>query len=139
MKQFMMLAIAVALLSMVFIGCESANTDPITVGTWFRYTAPGDDGIEGQASITQIRVAMTADSLVNNWSDCLIIDEHQPWPTQTYDSVLVEIIINTGVDYYFAAKVADEVPNWSLLSNIIARNWADDMSPSPIGDFSFGG
>jgi len=132
------LLFAVALLGAAFVGCESANTDPITVNTWFRYTAPGDDGITGLATVTQIRAALSADSLINNWDNCLIINEHQPWAPLVMDSMLVAVIINTGVDYYFAAKTADEVPNWSQPSNVIMRNWADATPPSPIGDFGFG-
>jgi hypothetical protein len=134
MKLACVLILALALLS----GCQTAQSDPTSVITSFTYTAPGDDGAVGQASVTQIRMALTSDSLVSNWEDCWIVSEHVPWAPGVKDTIMVTVSIETGVPYFFAVKVADEVPNWSLLSNIISRTYADVDMPIPVTDFDFG-
>lgn len=153
-----------AALLLFMVGCSMVGSDPVTINQQFAYTATGDDGIVGQASLTQIRAALSADDLINDWDNCLIINEHTPWISQVRDSLSVDVIVNTGIDYYFATKIADEVQpfrsgahwhidstvipwdttaltpqgrNWSMLSNIITRNYPDVTAPSPIGDFDF--
>jgi len=130
-------SLLVALIALALIGCTSVGSDPVAITTTFRYTAPGDDGILGQASLTQIRVASSEDDLINNWDSCTIISEHIPWPPGVWDSLEVEYNIESWGSYVFALKVADEVPNWSQLSNVLTIHIVDAFPPSPVGDFSF--
>ncbi len=82
------------------------------------WTAPGDDGTKGTATEYDIR-----------WSDAPITDDN--WDQATpLDPALtpvpkpggqIETIVCTGLSagttYHYALKAADEIPNWSPLSN----------------------
>lgn len=128
----------IGLALLVFVGCMSVESDHVMTTEPFSYTATGDNGMMGQASQTQIRMALTSDSLENYWDACQVISDHIPWPSGIKDTIAVTFNAEAGVPHYFAAKIADEVPNWSLLSNIITRTFADTDAPMPITDFSFG-
>ncbi len=122
---------------LVCIGCGFVDSDPVTISHGFAYTASGDDGMVDSASVTQIRMARSADSLINHWDACTIISEHAPWSPGKLDSLRVDITVITGVDYFFAIKAADEVPNWSVVSDVITANFPDVTNPSPVGGFRF--
>ncbi|MEW6685213.1 MAG: fibronectin type III domain-containing protein [Candidatus Edwardsbacteria bacterium] len=82
--------------------------------TW---TAPGDDTTSGQASTYDLRYA-TFPIDTTNWNSSIqVTDESIPKTVG-----LPETLIVTGLApktlYYFALKTADEVSNWSGLSNI---------------------
>jgi hypothetical protein len=81
--------------------------------TW---TAPGDDNDKGSASSYDIRYAGASITDVN-W-DALEKVNSPPTPRPAKEK---ETFIVTGLEtnttYYFAVKSADEVPNWSPLSN----------------------
>lgn len=127
--------IALSLLGLVISGCGQATSDPITVTQQFAYTAVGDDGIMNQANVIQIRMALSEDSLINNWNVCTIAVEAPSAMPLVRDTVTADILITTGPTYYFAIKTADEVLNWSLISNIAAKTYPDNTAPSAIGDF----
>lgn len=80
------------------------------------WSAPGDDGSVGTASAYDIRYASIE---INDatWADAISISD-PPIPKQPGE---LETFIVTGLEpdttYYFAIKVADEVPNWSPVSN----------------------
>jgi PKD repeat protein len=80
-------------------------------------TAPGDDGKVGTASEYDIRYS-TSEITEANW-DSANQCTGEPAPQTAGSS---EIFIATGLSpdstYYFALKTADEVPNWSGLSNV---------------------
>ena len=135
MKTFIWLFAAIALLTA--IGCKQVDSDPVTITFPLHYTATGDDGIIGQAAVAQIRMATSMSDLADNWSSCVIISEHVPWAPGVLDTVVVSCEVVTGVDYYIGIKLCDEAANWSLLSNVITRNFPDVTSPSPVGDFGF--
>lgn len=85
--------------------------------TW---TAPGDDGKLGQASAYDIRYS-TNEITGGNWPGATRVDgEPSPGPPGEKDSFVVYIADPVpGENYYFAIKTADEVPNWSTLSNVV--------------------
>ncbi|RKX29852.1 MAG: hypothetical protein DRP46_06595, partial [Candidatus Zixiibacteriota bacterium] len=82
-----------------------------------QWTAPGDDGATGTAAEYDIRYS-TSSSVVSNWDAAIQISgESSPQAAGATETFTV-----TGLDpeqtYYFAIKTADEVPNWSGISNI---------------------
>ncbi len=80
------------------------------------WTAPGDDGVYGTASRYDIRYhtsPITADS----WRNATKITAPAPQPAGTKEVLVTDNIPGDEV-YWFAMKVADEVPNWTRLSNI---------------------
>lgn len=120
---------------LLIVGCAGVESEPVTITQEFSYTATGDDGIVDQAAMVQIRMAQTQDSLVSYWDACSIVIETVPWAPTVNDTLTVQITIETGVTYYFAIKIADEIPNWSGLSNVVILTFPDVTGPSPIGDF----
>jgi hypothetical protein len=91
----------------------------LDLGTTFiqiGWTAPGDDSTSGTASEYDIRYS-TQPVDDANWSsatECAGVPAPQPAGS---DETYVLEHLPPGTTYYFAMKVADEVPNWSDLSN----------------------
>ena len=91
---------------------SSPTSNSITL-TW---TAPGDDGSTGTASQYDIRYS-TAVITDNNWdSASQVTGEPAPQIAGTNQSFTVTGL-NPSTTYYFAIKTADEVANWSIISN----------------------
>jgi hypothetical protein len=81
--------------------------------TW---TAPGDDGNEGTASLYDIRYS-TSSITDENWNYATFCNsEPPPAPVNSGESFTVTGLSPTTY-YYFALKTADEALNWSALSN----------------------
>jgi hypothetical protein len=93
--------------------------------TW---TSPGDDGNSGQASEYDIRYSTAPITELNFESATQVAGAPVPAPAGTAESVVI-----TGLEpsttYYFAIKTADEVPNWSAISNVAARATTVDRTP----------
>ena len=153
------------LLAFMFVRCSQVTSDPVTKSIPFSYTATGDDGTVGQASYAIIRMAQSGSELIDNWESCRAVFEHTPGPPGVKDTLSVSIDVETGIEYYFAMKIADEIQpygstdhwqidttvspwdttaltvdgrNWSILSNIITRTFPDTDAPLAITDFDFG-
>lgn len=97
-----------------------ADLEAVAVGehdirlTW---TAPGDDGDEGTASQYDVRYAEIPIT-PENWESALSVSASlTPGPAGEPESLLVSGF-NSATNYYFALRTADEVPNWSGLSNV---------------------
>jgi hypothetical protein len=82
--------------------------------TW---TATGDDGTNGTATYYDIRYAR---SEINdgNWHNATQVSGEPPPKTSGEPESLLVTGLDPQTNYHFAVKVADEVPNWSLLSNV---------------------
>jgi hypothetical protein len=82
--------------------------------TW---TAPGDDGTTGTATVYDIRygdVTITP----SNWAFLTPVPQPPtPKPAGENETLLVSGL-EPETTYYFAIKVGDEIPNWSLISNV---------------------
>jgi hypothetical protein len=80
------------------------------------WTAPGDDGNTGTASVYIIRYN-TVPITESNWDGSSdVTGEPIPGPAGTAESMTVTMP-HPGVVYYFAIKTQDEVPNTSAISN----------------------
>lgn len=83
-----------------------------------RWTAPGDDGNSGRASKYDIRYSLNPITEQNWASATQVDDEPAPHIAGSNESCIV-----TGLEryseYYFGIKSADEVFNWSDISNVI--------------------
>lgn len=102
----------------------AASPNSITL-TW---TAPGDDGASGQASQYDIRYSTSTINDLNWNSATQVADEPTPQVAGSIESFVVTGL-NPSTTYYFAIKVADEVPNWSALSNIISKSTDSETTP----------
>ena len=117
------------------IGCKQTQADPVDVTFMLGWTATGDDGIIGTAFEYDGRVAMSEDSLNNNWNSCIQwITGITPSPSGQPELYTFILSVETEQTYYFAIKVADEVSNWSLISNILIKYIPDDIAPAAIID-----
>jgi len=99
--------------------------------TW---TAPGDDSITGTAAQYDLRystVAITSSNFAaaTRWTGT-------PTPAAAGNPQTVTVAgLLPSTTYYFAIKTADEVPNWSVLSNVISRTTLaapDLIRPGPV-------
>ncbi|MCX6829825.1 MAG: fibronectin type III domain-containing protein [candidate division Zixibacteria bacterium] len=110
-------------------GTATANT---VVLNW---TAPGDDGSTGTAAQYDIRYS-TATITDANWASATqVTGEPAPKVAGSAETFTVTGL-NNGTTYYFAVKTADEVPNWSVLSNVVTKATLDQIPPSPINDLT---
>ena len=95
-------------LSVVFTTIASATL------TW---TAPGDDGDQGNATHYDVRYA-TVPISDKNWNFALHA-VGEPSPMAAGETELFTVRgLEPDVEYFFAVKVADEINNWSGLSNL---------------------
>jgi hypothetical protein len=103
-------------------GIDDLVAEALTLNEYLlTWTAPGDDGtLPGRASRYDVRYS-TAPITGGNWADAQRADnEPDPAPSGEPDSFLCYIPDpEPDKSYYFAMKTADEVPNWSVLSNVV--------------------
>jgi hypothetical protein len=89
------------------------------------WTAPGDNGSEGQASAYDV-CRSTSPITGDNWASATALEgEPLPAPAGRPESLLVPGLTGSTT-YYFALKTADEVPNWSDLSNLATTQTASN-------------
>ncbi len=105
--------------------------------TW---TAPGDDGSTGTASTYDIRYS-TSTITESNWDSATqVTGEPAPAAAGATQGMTVSgLSFNTT--YYFAMKTADDVPQWSDLSNIASGATLvppDSTAPAVVTDLAAG-
>ncbi len=100
------------------------------------WIAPGDDGNSGTATTYDIRYSTSPISSETDWNNAtLVTDEPTPLVAGTSQNFTVtDLDIETA--YYFAIKTADEVPNWSIISNVVNTATVDDMPPATVNDLA---
>jgi len=96
------------------------------------WTAPGDDGLIGQASSYDIRYDFARGLEDFRYSAADRADgEPSPRPFGERDSCYVSGL-DPNENYYFALKTADEGENWSHVSNVAASlSWSNNVFASP--------
>jgi phosphodiesterase/alkaline phosphatase D-like protein len=106
--------------------------------TW---TAPGDDSLTGTASQYDLRYSTSPITASNFTSATRFTSTPAPSPSGTTEHVTVTGLA-AGTLYYFAVKTADEVPNWSGISNVISRTTLsapDVIRPAPVATLTITG
>jgi uncharacterized protein (TIGR02145 family) len=94
-----------------------ATSNPTSSSIKLTWTAPGDDGDSGTASQYDIRYS-TSNITPSDWNSATQCgDEPTPKVAGSSESYTVTGL-TPDTKYYFAMKTADEVPNWSGLSNV---------------------
>lgn len=117
-------------------------TDLAAVGTnavaaVLTWTAPGDDGTAGKATEYDIRYA-TSVITEANWSSATPMTPcPAPRPAGTSEYMTVGGL-DSETTYHFALKTADEVPNWSGLSNVVNATTTklDTIPPAEVTDLA---
>jgi hypothetical protein len=94
------------------LSCRDSEFNSLTLA----WTAPGDDGSEGQATAYEIRRSLTAITR-GSWDDADVCEgAPDPAPAGEADTCVVTGL-EPGTTYHFAMKTCDEADNWSGLSN----------------------
>ncbi len=90
--------------------------------------------MSGTASQYDIRYS-TSNITMANWGTATqVTNEPSPHPAGTPESLTVANL-NLNTTYYFAIRTADEVPNWSGLSNVASgATTPDQTAPAAIND-----
>ncbi len=94
-----------------------ATSSPTSSSITLTWTAPGDDGNTGTATTYDIRYS-TSTITSGNWASATqVTGEPTPLVAGTNQSMVITGL-SASTTYYFAIETADEVPNWSGLSNV---------------------
>jgi Tol biopolymer transport system component len=99
------------------------------------WTAPGDDGGDGRAARYDIRCSFVLASEAD-WIAATAIGDSTRVPKAAGET---ESLIVAGLDegaWLFALKTADEVPNWSAMSNVANVTLIDSMPPEQVTDLA---
>ena len=111
---FALLAIA------AFAAGSPKNARAEAVGTaTLTWTAPGDDSLAGTASLYDIRYSFEPIN-DDNFPFALRVAVLRPSRAGRTESFTVTNLL-PGFDYYFAIRTADDVGNWSRVSNLAFR------------------
>jgi chitodextrinase len=134
-------AVLLSVLGTVFaVGTAAAQTV-----TWnsvqLSWTTPGDDSLTGTASSFDIRYSTSAITAANFASATPWNGAPVPAVPGTHQSTTVTGL-QPNTTYWFAIKTADEVPNWSGISNIVSKTTLaapDTVRPAPIANLAVTG
>jgi hypothetical protein len=112
-----------------FARAQTAGADSVTL----RWTAVGDDGLDGTAALYDLRMAGVPITL-SNWEEATAVGElPAPLPSGAQQQVVVRGLTR-GTTYYFAVRVRDDAGNWSALSNVVRWDGLDTAPPpAPSG------
>jgi formylglycine-generating enzyme required for sulfatase activity len=101
--------------SAAVLAVQSTTSSSATL-TW---NAPGDDGGSGRAASYDLRVAQV-ESASFQWAQATpVTGLGTPLTAGSPESYTVSGL-TSGATYTFALKTADEVPNWSAMSNLVS-------------------
>jgi len=116
-----------------------AQTTPTSVHlTW---TTPGDDSLTGTATQFDLRYSTSSITAANFASAIRWTATPAPTAPGTTQSVTVTGL-TPSTTYWFAIKTADEVPNWSAISNIVTVTTPaapDAVRPAPVTNLAITG
>ena len=103
-----------------------------------QWTAPGDDGSLGQASDYDIRYSTAGPMDEADFAGAtpVPVGVPSPGPSGTPETLNVTGL-SPGTEYWFALRTADEVPNWSPVSNNVNVTTSpppDVSSPAQVTD-----
>lgn len=116
---------------------EATAPDPGTSATLI-WTAPGDDGMEGVASVYDLRYSTLPITEANFYLASRVTGLAAPLDPGVPQVAVVRDLL-PYVDYYFAIKTGDESGNWSPISNIAIRSGSSTVSAgggAPVLAFS---
>ena len=117
--------IFVILIALISSGNVTATPTPTTIT--LSWTAPGDDVDSGQAAEYDLRYS-TSVITDGNWNAATrATGVPAPQSVGSPESFTVTGL-TPGTLYYFAIKTADEVPNWSSVSNIVSQSTTPEQT-----------
>jgi len=90
----------------------SAYPDDIVLS----WTAPGDDGNSGTASLYVVRYSTVTVSSESDWDGAFDV-EGEPTPLVAGSTQTMTVSLTSEYTYYFAIRACDEAENWGGVSN----------------------
>jgi chitodextrinase len=101
------------------------------------WTAPGDDGLAGTVAQYDLRYSTAPITAANFAQATSALGPAQPVAGGQTESAVVENL-TPGQLYHFALRAADEVPNWSALSNVVqgTPGEVDTTPPAAVTDLA---
>lgn len=134
--RFSSIALSAAFVTLVGV----VPTAQAQTGAWnsvtLSWTTPGDDSLTGTASQFDIRYSTSTITAANFSSATRWTGAPVPAAPGTHQSTIVTGL-SPATTYYFAMKTADEVPNWSGLSNVVTKTTTaapDTVRPAALTD-----
>src|SRR5262245_53555640 len=100
---------------------ENARAQTTATSITVTWTTPGDDSLIGTASQFDLRYSTSPITAANFASATRFVGTPTPTAPGTTQSVAVTGLSPSTL-YYFAIKTADDVPNWSLISNVANKS-----------------
>lgn len=123
---------ATAELQISSVTSVDATTRQVTVS----WVSPGDDGNVGTAATYDMRVLVDT-PIINDttfYTGWVVPNMPKPLIAGTPQSVTFTVDVPPGIHtFYFAMKTADEVPNWSVISNVLAETFSVMGPPENAG------
>jgi hypothetical protein len=124
-----------AIVAMFFASVGRSDTGNGTTAT-LQWTAPGDDGENGQAFRYDLRYSLKPIS-AEDFSYATPVSG-LPSPARSGSPQRVTVAgLAANTDYYFALKTVDEAGNWSRLSNVVVRSGNSTNSAPLPPPFAF--
>ena len=124
--------VASAILALAAAGIAPASADPATEpnsSITLEWTAPGDDGTEGTASVYDVRYSLEPITDANFLSAARVMTVPKPAASGARQRLKVEGLLPDR-PYFFGLKTMDEAGNWSALSNVVVRTSPDPNKTS---------
>jgi hypothetical protein len=99
------------------------------------WSAPGNDGASGRAAEYDLRYALTL--ITSETWDAATRVQDVPAPKEPGASEAFTVTdLENGQTYFFALKTADDVHNWSAISNVPSALVVDYMPPTQVTDLT---
>ncbi|HTO89767.1 MAG TPA: fibronectin type III domain-containing protein [Candidatus Sulfotelmatobacter sp.] len=115
---------ALVLLAPLLARAQGAGADSVTL----QWTAPGDDGSIGTATLYHMKMS-TSTITSGNWASATDVSGlPSPLVSGTRQSVVVRGL-SSGTTYYFAIRAEDDAGNLAPISNVVQWNWVYDTAP----------
>ncbi len=112
-----------------------ATSSPTSSSITLSWTAPGDNGSTGTATTYDIRYSTSAINAGNWASATQVTGEPAPQAAGTNQNMTITGLA-ADTTYYFAIETADEVPNWSALSNVPTGKTSDTVAPAAVSNLA---
>jgi len=135
--------LVVAMVGLLTAGCSRnapAQGNVTHNSVKLSWTIPGDDSLIGRATSYDLRYSTSPITAANFGSATRYLGAPTPGIAGARDSVVVAGL-QPLTTYHFAIKTADEVPNWSGVSNIVTVTTLeppDTTPPAAIRDLRIG-
>ena len=123
-RRWIPLLAILGLLALAPVIAYSQGVDTVVV----KWTAPGDDGTFGTATLYDLRMSESPITSASFDSATRVLGLPAPAGSGTQQRVTVHGL-SRGTVYYFAIRTVDDAGNWSGMSNVLQWDWSLDTAP----------